>query len=105
MRLDVSSLAPIIVVGLTSAGAYLAGTGYRGLRGSDLPNAVRDAMESLGLAVVFLAGNLTVATLTILGLRALTGYFVSIYVVSDVTLPILSLIQALIFQHWRGRSG
>jgi hypothetical protein len=105
VRLDASALAPILVIGLTSAGAYLAGTRCCGLRASELPKAMRDALESLGLAVVFLLGNLAVGTIAILGLRAFTGYFVSIYVVSDVTLPILSLIQALIFQRWRGRSG
>jgi len=105
VRLDASALAPILVIGLTSAGAYLAGTRCCGLRASELPKAMRDALESLGLAVVFLLGNLAVGTIAILGLRVFTGYFVSIYVVSDVTLPILSLIQALIFQRWRGRSG
>ena len=71
---------------------------------ADLPKAIGDVLEALGLAVVFLLGNVAMGTIAILGLRALTGYFVSIYVVSDVTLPILSLIQALIYQRWRGRS-
>jgi hypothetical protein len=104
VRLDASSLAPILVVGLTSAGVYLTRTRCRGLRASDLPKAIGDVLESLGLAVVFLLSNLAVGAIAILGLRAFTGYFVSIYVVSDVTLPILSLIQALIYQRWRGRS-
>jgi hypothetical protein len=63
-----------------------------------------DVLDSLGLAVLFLLGNLAVGTAAILCLRALTGDFVSIYVVGDITLPILSLVQALIFRHWRARS-
>jgi hypothetical protein len=104
LRLDASSLAPILVIGLTSAGLYLTRTRGYGLSVADLPKAIGDVLEALGLAIVFLLGNVAMGTIAILGLRALTGYFVSIYVVSDVTLPILSLIQALIYQRWRGRS-
>ena len=96
-------LAPIVVLGLTSAGAYVACA--RVLRRAELSRAAMDVMETLGLAVVFLVGNLAVGTGAILVFRALTGYFISIYVVSDAVLAVCSLIQALLFQRWRERSG
>ncbi len=104
MRLDARSLAPVIILGLTSAGAYLAGTRLGGLHRPELPRAIMDVLGALGLAVVFLLGNLAVGTAAVLGLRALTGHFISVYVVSDVTLPILSLVQGMIFYRWCERS-
>jgi hypothetical protein len=65
---------------------------------------MRDVLESLGLGVLFLLANLAVGAALILGVRSLTGHFVSIYLISDMTLPILSLVQALVFQRWRERS-
>jgi len=104
VRSDARSLAPIIILGLTSAGAYLAGTRLGGLRRPELLRAIMDGLGTLGLAVAFLLGNLAVGTAAVLIFRALTGHFISVYVVSDATLPILSLVQALIFHRWRERS-
>lgn len=101
MRLDARALAPIIILGLTSAGAYLVGTRLGGLHRPELPRAIIDVLGALGLAVAFLLGNLAVGTAAVLGFRALTGHFISVYVVSDATLPILSLVQAMIFRRWR----
>jgi len=44
---------------------------------------------ALGLAIVFLA-------------RGVLRVFVSVYVLDDVYLPLLSAIQAVIFESWRG---
>ena len=104
MRLDPRSLAPIVILGLTSVGAYLAGTRLGGLPRPELSRAIMDTLGALGLAVVFLVGNLVVGTAAVLGFRALTGHFISVYVISDATLPILSLVQGLIFYRWRERS-
>ena len=57
MRLDARSLAPILILGLTSAGAYLAGTRLGGLHRAELPRAIMDVLGALGLAVAFLLGN------------------------------------------------
>jgi len=38
-----------------------------------------EMLECLGLAVIFLVGNLAAGSALILGLRALTGQFISIY--------------------------
>jgi hypothetical protein len=101
---DARILAPIFIFGLTSIGIYLARVGRGGLHPSALAGAMRDVLESLGLGVLFLLVNLVVGAAIVLGVRSLSGHFVSIYLLSDMTLPILSLLQALVFQRWRERS-
>ena len=45
-----------------------------------------------------------ILTLT-LGLRALTGRFISIYWLNDISVLALSLLQALVLQSWLRRSN
>ena len=99
-----SSVTLVLVVGLTSLGAYLAATRFAGLRRAGLRGAVVETLECLGLIVIFFLANFAVGAALILGLRALTGQFISVYVVNDATLAILSLLQALVFHRWRARS-
>ena len=99
-----ASITLLLIVGLTSLGAYLVATRRGGLRRADLHGAVMETLECLGLIVIFFLANLAVGTALILGLRALTGRFISVYIVSDATLAILSLLQALVVHRWRARS-
>ena len=99
-----SSTTLVLIVGLTSLGAYLAATRFAGLRRAGLRGAVMETLECLGLVVIFFLANFAVGTALILGLRALTGRFISVYIVNDATLAILSLLQALVFHQWRARS-
>ena len=99
-----AAITLVLIVGLTSLGAYLAATRFAGLRRADLHGALMETLECLGLVVIFLLSNVAVGTALILGLRALTGRFISVYVVNDATLAILSLLQALLFHRWRARS-
>jgi len=94
-------LAIVGIVALTSAGACLAGARVLALRRSALGAALGEALECVGLAVVFLLVNLAVGMASILGFRALTGRFVSIYWLNDVSLAALSCLQALVFHCWR----
>jgi hypothetical protein len=89
----------LILVALTSLGAY--GLGVRALRLSPgtLPCAMRRLLLGVGLAVVFLAANAVLGVTAILATRA-TGRSISPYLISDVTLVILSLLQGLVFAHW-----
>ena len=52
---------------------------------------------------MFLTGNLAAGMALILGLRALTGQFISIYWLNDITLLALSIAQALVFRSWLRR--
>jgi hypothetical protein len=97
----VGSLTLVGIVALTSLGAFLVATWRLGLRRDGLPKAIGQTLECLGLAVIFLAANLAAGMVLVLGLRAVTGQFISIYGLSDITVAALSLLQALLLQHWR----
>jgi hypothetical protein len=51
--------------------------------------------------VLFLLGNQALGVAVIVAARAVTGGFVSLYMVDDVSLVVLSLFQALLFAWWR----
>jgi len=98
------SFTLVIIVALTSLGAYVAGTRGMGLRRAELPGALLEALDYLGLAVIFLVGNFTLGLAIILGWRALSRQFFTVYTLNDATLAILSLLQALVLHCWRTRS-
>jgi len=98
------SLTLVVIVLLTSVGAFLVATRGVRLRRAALPGAVISALDCLGLAVLFLLGNLGLGLVLVLGLRAVTGQFLSVYVLSDATLAVLSLLQALVLHCWQARS-
>ena len=99
-----ATLLIIGIIALTSLVAYFVGTrGFR-LRRDRLPQATMEALECLGLAVVFLMGNLATGVALTLGLRALTGRFLSIYWLNDISVLALSFLEALILQSWLRRS-
>jgi len=99
----VASLLIIGIIALTSLGAYFVGTRGFGLRRDRLTPATIEALECLGLVMVFLVGNLAAGVALILGLRALTGRFISMYWLNDVSVLALSLVQALVLQSWLRR--
>ncbi len=98
------SLTLVVIVLLTSVGAFLVATRGVRLRGAALPGAVISALDCLGLAVLFLLGNLGLGLVLVLGLRAMTGQFLSVYMLNDATLAVLSLLQALVLHCWQARS-
>ena len=79
-----SSISLVLIVGLTSLGAYLAAMQFAGLRRGDLRGAVMETLECLGLVVIFFLANFAVGTALILGLRALTGRFISVSLLSKL---------------------
>lgn len=94
-------LAITAIVALTSAGAYVVGTRILALGRPALGPATGQALECLGLAVVFLVVNVAAGMAPIFGVRALTGRFISVYWLSDLSLAVLSCLQALVFHCWR----
>jgi hypothetical protein len=91
----------LVVVGLSSAGAYVLGTARCGFSTSGLWPALAKVCECVGLMLVFSVVNLAVAMFAILAMRSLSGRFVSVYIASDITFLMLSWLQALTFQAWR----
>ncbi len=95
------SMYILIVVSLTSVGAYILGITRLRFSGSKLQLALGKACECVGLTLVFFLLNLGVGMLAILAIRSFIGRFVSLYIVADIALLVLSLLQALTFQAWR----
>jgi hypothetical protein len=91
----------LLLAGLTSVGMYILGMKGLGFAAGAFGAAVIKVLEGIGIALVFCLVNLAAGTLIVLAARRLTGGFVSLYLVSDVTLLVLSLIQGLTFQYWR----
>jgi hypothetical protein len=89
-----------LVVSLTSAVACALGAMWFGLPCSSLRNAGRKALETVGAAAVFFGANLAAGMIVIAALRALTGWFVSHYILGDVSLLGLSLLQGMVFAWW-----
>lgn len=94
----------LLLVGLTSVGAYWVGTNGLGLSRRGLRRAAGRVVECVGMMLVFLAGNLAVGMITILTARVVTQRFVSLYLIDDEAFVILSLLQGLAFQCWRDAS-
>lgn len=86
---------------VTSLGAYLVGSRRMALPPAALGRAVGRALDCVGLGLVFLALNLLVGAALVLGLRAATGRFVSLYVLNDGMILLLSVLQGMIAQWWR----
>jgi hypothetical protein len=95
------AVASLIVV--TSLGAYAVGARLLGLDGSRLRHAAGKTFEWLGLGIVFLLANIVLGVAAVLALRALTRRVIPVYVLDDVSLVFLSLLQASVFQWWQER--
>jgi hypothetical protein len=91
----------LALVAITSIAAYLVGRRRLDLAPGGLRSAAVRLLECLGLAVLFLLGNQALGVAVIVAARAVTGGFVSLYMVDDVSLVVLSLFQALLFAWWR----
>ena len=92
------------MVVLTSVVAYFLATRTLRLEPRSLRSAITEALELLGLSIIFLIANLAAGISLILGARALSGRFLSVYWVNDSTLGLMSFFQAIVFHCWRRRA-
>jgi len=95
----------LVLVSVTSLGAYLVGANGLKLPGREIRKAIGKMFECFGITLVFFMVNIAVGVMGILAARAATGEFVSLYLASDGALLALSLIQGLAFQWWRDLSA
>ena len=59
-------------------------------------------LECVGMFVMFFVANVVLGALLVLILRTFTGRFLSIYILGNMLLVILSAVQAFVFHHrWR----
>jgi len=94
-------MTPYVTIALTSLLAYLFAVKRLGLRPADLPGALARVADSLGTGLIFTLVNLAAAAGLVLGLRALTGRFVSLYSLDDVVWLVVSLLQGWLWRLWR----
>ena len=73
-----------------------AGWPWRGLG-----KATLFALDTVGATVLLFAANLALGFVAVLLSRRFTPLYASLYVVSDVSLLVLSLLQAAVLQAWR----
>jgi hypothetical protein len=57
--------------------------------------------ELVGISTLFLASNLALAVAVVLAIRSFSPFFVSVYVLDDLALVALSLLQGAVFFFWR----
>jgi hypothetical protein len=87
----------LVVAAVTSAVAVMVGT--RG-RMAGLGGAVGMVLEVVGVTVLFFVANVAVGATVVLGARYLSMFYSALYEVSDVTLLIMSVLQALTLTAW-----
>ena len=88
------------VVAATSCAAYAAGRRL-GMRARLLPPALRRAIRCVGVCLLFWGGNVAVGAGVALLVRGLGLGFIWLYVNTDVSVLVLSTLQALAFEAWR----
>ncbi|HTU01975.1 MAG TPA: hypothetical protein VMG58_09170 [Candidatus Sulfotelmatobacter sp.] len=89
------------LVGFTSLASILVGTRWGGLSLEGFREAIRQTLETIGIAIAFFAFNLVLGSALILVGRTVFRHFISLYLADDIGLLILSLLQGLLVQHWR----
>jgi hypothetical protein len=94
---------PAVVAATTAAAWWFASRKLGWTRRAVIP-AGGKVLECVGAAVVFALMNAAIGAALILGTRAFSGRFVSLYLGADHTLLALSALQALAFQWWRESS-
>lgn len=98
-------MPPVVPIALlvlvTSAVARHIGVRWLGLNYLTLARAGLATIETLGMGAVFFGANLAIGMTVIAVVHALTGRFVSHYILSDVSLLTLSLVQGMVFACWR----
>lgn len=94
-----SSALLVLLAATTSLVAALIGRGA-GPGGRRLDRAILLVLELLGISALFLAGNLVLGGALVLAIRSFSPLFLSIYVLNDVALMGLSLLQGAVFFCW-----
>jgi hypothetical protein len=90
-----------LLIATTSVAAVVIGMSGFGLSRAGLRIGMQRALELIGASVVFFLLNLAVGLPIILAVRTLTSGFVSVYVLNDLMLVVLSAVQGIVFCCWR----
>ena len=99
-----SGVLLLVVAGVTSLGAGLV-LRRSGAETRKLAATLREVFELAGIATLFLVANVVLGLAIVLGVRGLSSHFVSVYLLDDSALVLLSLLQGAVFFCWRRRDG
>jgi len=91
----------LALVTVTSVAACAVGIAGLGLRPARLWEAGRFTLQLVGMSTLFFVGNLAIGLICVLAVRGATGTFVSVYLLNDLTLAVLSAVQGVCFECWR----
>lgn len=91
----------LLLTAVTSLGAVLVGVRGFNLSQGRLRAAGQCALELVGASVVFFVINVVVGLPVILAVRAFTSQFLSVYLLNDLMLVVLSALQGIVFCCWR----
>jgi hypothetical protein len=91
----------LALVAVTSVAACAVGIAGLGLGPARLGEAGRVALQIVGMSTLFFVGNLAIGLICVLVVRGATGTFVSVYLLNDLTLAVLSAVQGVCFECWR----
>ena len=91
----------LALVAVTSVAACAVGIAGLVLRPARLWEAGRFALQLVGMSTLFFVGNLAIGLVCVLAVRGATGTFVSVYLLNDLTLAVLSAVQGVCFECWR----
>jgi hypothetical protein len=95
----------LLLIALTSLVTVLVGSRMLGLERGRLTLAALRSLEWIGLVLLFVLLNTGVGTALSLALRSLAPtLFLSPYLSTDITITLLSALQASTFQWWRHTS-
>ena len=90
----------IVAVAITSLGGLLVGTRWLGRSPAGLRAALGGLLQCLGAVAVFAVVNLALGAGLILGLRAFTPRFASLYLLDDVVWIVVSALQGIAWSLW-----
>jgi hypothetical protein len=88
------------LVGVTTLVSFAAVKKVQPASARSIGPAIRAFVDWAGMFAIFFAANVALATAVILLIRGITSYFVSIYMIDDIHLIVLSAVQAFVFQKW-----
>ncbi|SRR5574338_349617 len=99
-----SGVLLLVVAGMTSLGAGLA-LRRSGVETRGLAATLGDVFALAGTVTLFYLANVALGLGVVLGIRSMSSHFISVYVLDDSSLMVLSLLQGVVFFCWRRRGA
>ncbi|MBI4471546.1 MAG: hypothetical protein HY646_02690 [Acidobacteria bacterium] len=90
----------LLLVLITSSLTYAITKRYVIGNSVSLRRAFQILLECIGTASVFLAINIIIGIFLILAIRSVTPLFLSVYLLNDALLIVLSFLEGFVFQIW-----